>query len=289
MALRSVSLLLLVVVGLAHETAPSKPDATAAVGPANETSSTWSNFVYCKCGLTCVKQMGSWYIFDLGQSCACQACPEEPADATGHLRGSQETAPKEIPSQENHETEPKPAEKPDAAEHTKDTEGTETKLSLKSLKIAPSTENEDKWEGASVSGSNMLYCKCGKKCAYGRQLGLYTYYCFRYGCNVKQMGSWYIFDLGQSCACQACPEEPADATGHLRGSQETAPKEIPSQENHETEPKPAEKPDAAEHTKDTEGTETKLSLKSLKIAPSTENEDKWEGASVSGSNMLYCT
>ena len=54
MALRSVSLLLLVVVGLAHETAPSKPDATAAVGPANETSSTWSNFVYCKCGLTCV-------------------------------------------------------------------------------------------------------------------------------------------------------------------------------------------------------------------------------------------
>ena len=102
------------------------------------------------------------------------------------------------------------------------------------------------------------------------------------------MGSWYIFDLGQSCACQACPEEPADATGHLRGSQETAPKEIPSQENHETEPKPAEKPDAAEHTKDTEGTETKLSLKSLKIAPSTENEDKWEGASVSGSNMLYC-
>lgn len=184
MALRSVSLLLLVVVGLAHETAPSKPDATAAVGPANETSSTWSNFVYCKCGLTCVKQMGSWYIFDLGQSCACQACPEEPADATGHLRGSQETAPKEIPSQENHETEPKPAEKPDAAEHTKDTEGTETKLSLKSLKITPSTENEDKWEGASVSGSNMLYCKCGKKCAYGRQLGLYTYYCFRYGCNA---------------------------------------------------------------------------------------------------------
>lgn len=102
------------------------------------------------------------------------------------------------------------------------------------------------------------------------------------------MGSWYIFDLGQSCGCQACPEESADATGHLRGSQETAPKEIPSQENHETEPKPAEKPEAAEHTKDTEGTETKLSLKSLKIAPSTENEDKWEGASVSGSNMLYC-
>ena len=102
------------------------------------------------------------------------------------------------------------------------------------------------------------------------------------------MGSWYIFDLGQSCACEACPEESADATGHLRGSQETAPKEIPSQENHETEPKPAEKPEAAEHTKSTEGTESKLSLKSLKIAPSTENEDKWEGASVSGSNMLYC-
>ena len=59
-------------------------------------------------------------------------------------------------------------------------------------------------------------------------------------------------------------------------------------EPRDREPKPAEKPDAAEHTKDTEGTETKLSLKSLKIAPSTENEDKWEGASVSGSNMLYC-
>lgn len=101
------------------------------------------------------------------------------------------------------------------------------------------------------------------------------------------MGSWYIFDLGQSCACEACPEESADATGHLRGSQETAPKEIPSQENHETEPKPAEKPEAAEHTKNTDA-ESKLSLKSLKIAPSTENEDKWEGASVSGSNMLYC-
>ena len=100
------------------------------------------------------------------------------------------------------------------------------------------------------------------------------------------MGSWYIFDLGQSCACQACPEE-SPATGHLRGKQEAVPVDTPKEENHETEPKPAEKPEAAEHTKDTVSTETKL--KSLESAPSTENEDKWEGASVRGSNMLYCS
>ena len=88
------------------------------------------------------------------------------------------------------------------------------------------------------------------------------------------MGSWYIFDLGQSCACEACAES-ADATGNLRGKQEP-------------ETAPAAIPDAA-HTKDAESAETGVKLKSLSAPVPQSNEDKWEGASVRGSNMLYCS
>ena len=42
------------------------------------------------------------------------------------------------------------------------------------------------------------------------------------------MGSWYVFNLGQSCACAPCPGENATVpTAALRGNQGQAPDEKP--------------------------------------------------------------
>ena len=75
MALRVLSLLLFVVACKADETAHVTHEASSVqtVNKTNETSSTWSNFVHCKCGLSCVKQMGSWYIFNVGPV-LCMRC-----------------------------------------------------------------------------------------------------------------------------------------------------------------------------------------------------------------------
>eukprot|EP00434_Breviolum_minutum_P034940 symbB.v1.2.030926.t1/scaffold3519.1/size65392/5 len=110
------------------------------------------------------KQMGSWYVFNLGQSCACAPCPGENATVatapTAALRGNLGQAPAEMPT------------------------GSTESQKLKSLELAEADPSEEAaWEAAAVRGSNLLYCRCGKGCAYGRQLGLYTYYCFRYGCK----------------------------------------------------------------------------------------------------------
>ena len=88
MALRTLSFLVLVVVGLADKAPVPAKKPVQPMG-VNETQSTWNNFVYCKCGLSCEQQMGSWYIFNIGQSCACQICPD--TNATANLRGSDVT------------------------------------------------------------------------------------------------------------------------------------------------------------------------------------------------------
>mmetsp|Transcript_147243 Transcript_147243/g.208914 ORF Transcript_147243/g.208914 Transcript_147243/m.208914 type:complete len:167 (+) Transcript_147243:78-578(+) len=161
--IRSLFVVLPLALSLAENVPEVKPDPMAGL-KVNDTSSTWSNFVYCKCGLTCAKQMGSWYVFNLGQSCACAPCPGENATVatapTAALRGNLGQAPDEKP-----------------------TVSTESQK-LKSLELAEADPSEEAaWEAAAVRGSNLLYCRCGKGCAYGRQLGLYTYYCFRYGCK----------------------------------------------------------------------------------------------------------
>ena len=145
---------------------------SATFAHADETS-TWSNFVHCKCGVACVKQLGSWYMFDIGQSCACEACPE-----SGHLRGSHEDL--QAASEEN-KMQTELVEKPDAAEKSRSTESSESKVKV-SQSLQSSAENK-KWDGASVRGTNLLYCKCGKGCTDLRQTGKNTFYCYNYACR----------------------------------------------------------------------------------------------------------
>mmetsp|Transcript_7753 Transcript_7753/g.9642 ORF Transcript_7753/g.9642 Transcript_7753/m.9642 type:complete len:146 (-) Transcript_7753:62-499(-) len=127
--LQTVSLLLLVVASSAHEAA--KPVSRVVVIEPNETTSifsrAWSNIIYCKCGVTCAKQLGDMYLFHLGQSCACN---EASSCEASNLRGSDTPKVQKV-------------------------ESTEKKVSLKSLQ----------WEGASAK--NLLYCKCGRKCLDG--------------------------------------------------------------------------------------------------------------------------
>ena len=150
MALRALSLILVAVAAVAEDVqdVPKGPEMPQMpVAHANSTSggnSTWNNFVYCKCGLSCVKQVGSWYIFNMGQSCGCQACPEE----SGNLRGSERPSSSEAPAKTS-------------AEQSQGSAGSEEGLKgLKSLKSAAMPETE-KWDGANVKGTNLLYCNLG--------------------------------------------------------------------------------------------------------------------------------
>ena len=134
MALRTLSFLVLVVVGLADK-APVPPKKPVQSTIVNETHTTWNNFVYCKCGVSCVEQKGSWYIFNIGQSCACQICPD--TNATANLRGSDVTnAPL------------------DADQHEAKTNVQEGAKSLRSSMPG----SEDTWDSAHVPGTNLLYC-----------------------------------------------------------------------------------------------------------------------------------
>ena len=149
MALRALSLILVAAAAVAEDVnevpkGNEMPQMPVAHVP-NSTSdgnSTWNNFVYCKCGLSCVKQVGSWYIFNMGQSCACQACPEE----SGNLRGSERPSSSEAPAKTSVEQSEGSAK-----------EGEESKKGLKNLKSAVMPESE-KWDGANVKGTNLLYC-----------------------------------------------------------------------------------------------------------------------------------
>eukprot|EP00913_Durusdinium_trenchii_P031307 g29314.t1 len=62
------------------------------------------------------------------------------------------------------------------AEHESSEEG----KSLKSSSLPLEKTSTADWDGARVPGTNLLYCACGKKCKSGRQLGLWTYWCYQY-------------------------------------------------------------------------------------------------------------
>lgn len=129
MSLRTLSFFVLVVVGVAEEGAQNGPTPVSqSAVPGNETQ--WSNFVYCKCGLSCVQELGSWYIFNVGQSCSCEICPETNSTA---LRGSV--------SAESKDTDSKVPVNAEGA---------------KSLRTLPS--NPETWDSAHIPGSNLLYC-----------------------------------------------------------------------------------------------------------------------------------
>ena len=134
MALRTLSFLVLVVVGLADK-APVPPKKPVQSTIVNETHTTWNNFVYCKCGVSCVEQKGSWYIFNIGQSCACQICPD--TNATANLRGS------------------------DVNKAPLDAEQNEAKTSVQegAQSLRSSTPGRgDTWDSAYIPGTNLLYC-----------------------------------------------------------------------------------------------------------------------------------
>ena len=140
MALCTLSFLVLLVVGLADK-APVPPKKPLQPMGVNETQSTWNNFVYCKCGLSCEQQMGSWYIFNIGQSCACQICPD--TNATANLRGSDVTnAPL------------------DADQHEAKANVQEGAKSLRSSLPG----SQDTWDSAHVPGTNLLYCPWSRSC-----------------------------------------------------------------------------------------------------------------------------
>ena len=58
--IRSLFVVLPLALSLAENVPEVKPDPMAGL-KVNDTSSTWSNFVYCKCGLTCASQIASKY------------------------------------------------------------------------------------------------------------------------------------------------------------------------------------------------------------------------------------
>ena len=83
--------------------------------PEDLAESSWNNFLYCKCGLSCQleeaswfaksvrlgpwsstpivpepspAQIGSWHVFTLGSACGCLECPEHtaPTPPSGEVR-----------------------------------------------------------------------------------------------------------------------------------------------------------------------------------------------------------
>ncbi|CAE7641429.1 unnamed protein product [Symbiodinium pilosum] len=117
----------------------------------------WDSFVYCKCGLSCAERDGS-----IGKACGCQTCVES---NTTSLRGSQPSATVEVKGTAMPMEAPKPEQK----------EQTETGKSValeKSLGY-----------GWNLPSTSPVSCPCGKRCAKGRILGLWNYWCFRYECR----------------------------------------------------------------------------------------------------------
>eukprot|EP00435_Cladocopium_sp_Y103_P015508 s1016_g3.t2 len=105
----------------------------------------WGNFVFCKCGLTCETQPGTFF----GQSCACHACTNGTIGNSTGLRGALNST---------------------------------SKLSLQSLQ-GPAVRSG--WSPSSGT-PQILECRCGRYCSYGRQLGGGrggTYFCFVFACR----------------------------------------------------------------------------------------------------------
>ena len=67
-------------------------NATSASPPAS-----LGNLIHCPCGATCQKDLGTWHIFNVGQSCMCGACSSQ-----ANLRGS---VPQATPPAEEKQTE----------------------------------------------------------------------------------------------------------------------------------------------------------------------------------------
>ena len=65
------------------------------------------------------------------------------------------------------------------------------------------------------------------------------------------MGSWYIFNMGQSCHCLPCPDE--SATTHLRGK----PEAVPAETHPKVEEPKAPKEEKAEEAKEEKETESR--------------------------------
>lgn len=122
--MRCALALLLLVVGVADQAEQTSESKTTA----------WDHFLYCKCGLTCATQKGSWYIFQIEQSCACAAC----SNATA-LRGSPTQS---QPSGMSQSEETGTSDMGDAA--------------LKSLPV--DVPDDESWDSAHVPGSKVLYC-----------------------------------------------------------------------------------------------------------------------------------
>ncbi|CAJ1386720.1 unnamed protein product [Effrenium voratum] len=153
------NLMVLLVVGALADKAEQadKPQAEAveaaeqgelSAGPGENSS--W-NFVYCNCGLSCVKQVDNWYIFNLGQACACNACPETNS-TEAKLRGA-----KAVPSSPSSPPVPSAQSKMASLE------------AVPSTKSAPTGSKAKTWDGATMPGSNLLFghelCK-ESGCAY---------------------------------------------------------------------------------------------------------------------------
>ena len=165
MALRILSLLLLAAAAEDALPVPAQNEQAAPLAASPSSNTTWHNFVYCNCGLSCVKEMGSWYIFNVGKSCGCEVCEETNAN----LRGSEPSSGEEPLSPVKHETSGG-AKNPEslksspgmAAEHesSESSVSSEEGKSLKSLKSSslPLEETTAGWDGARVPGTNLLYC-----------------------------------------------------------------------------------------------------------------------------------
>ncbi|OLQ11910.1 Phthiocerol synthesis polyketide synthase type I PpsA [Symbiodinium microadriaticum] len=135
--------------------------------PEDLAESSWNNFLYCKCGLSCQleeaswfaksvrlgpwsstpivpepspAQIGSWHVFTLGSACGCLECPDVQVAAR---------QPAEVPKQ--------PLDG-DAA----------VAQAIGAEVSAPNTKLRATWDSAHMKSANLLFCRCGKHRAKGR-------------------------------------------------------------------------------------------------------------------------
>ena len=145
MALSILGFLVLLVVGQADEILQvplgvKTPTSVHSINSTDGISSAWSNFVHCKCGFSCAKELGSWYIFSLGQSCSCNTCPT--TNTTAMLRGT-------ISSKQSQ-----------AAESRESSETCENQRSSLGQPTAPAVAEmtQTTWDNDYLHGFNFLRC-----------------------------------------------------------------------------------------------------------------------------------
>mmetsp|Transcript_55941 Transcript_55941/g.104964 ORF Transcript_55941/g.104964 Transcript_55941/m.104964 type:complete len:185 (+) Transcript_55941:85-639(+) len=183
MALRTLVACSLVVLGSAQEdplqafVSPSFVDAEGKQESGAPTS--WDHFVYCSCGLSCKEEVGSWYVFSIGKSCGCIACPEVNTSLRGSSEKSAEAKAADV-AESLKVAEASAPEKVEEAPQKQDKAATEAPSGLeqKQEKMLAS------WDSAHVPSTKLLYCRCGKRCVRGRTLGLWNYWCFEWGCRT---------------------------------------------------------------------------------------------------------